>query len=223
MTACGSHKDFSGKKVFRNYTLVELLMVIAIISILSAMLMPALNSAKQASYAMACSCNLKQMCMAWSMYADQNKGWLAPYLSPLWYRNPEYTRLCGKEYGVDPDAQPGKEHLRCPSSISDSFTIGVNYFNVFGETGHPNLNRRNGRKLSKIEPTTFLQGDADYAYIKTDDVNTLSELSTPAWNGASFRHSDGINFSFSDCHVKKSTKQEVVLNWTVFKGPMIRP
>jgi prepilin-type N-terminal cleavage/methylation domain-containing protein/prepilin-type processing-associated H-X9-DG protein len=55
-----------------GFTLIELLVVIAVIAILMAILMPALNRAKEQGKRAACLSNLKQLTMAWLMYIDQN-------------------------------------------------------------------------------------------------------------------------------------------------------
>ena len=56
----------------RGFTLIELLVVIAIIAILMAVLMPALGRARLMGQRAACMGNLKQLTLAWIMYADEN-------------------------------------------------------------------------------------------------------------------------------------------------------
>jgi len=55
-----------------GFTLIELLVVIAIIAVLMAILMPALNRVKEQGKRATCLSNLKQLTLAWIMYADEN-------------------------------------------------------------------------------------------------------------------------------------------------------
>jgi len=70
-----------------GFTLIELLVVIAIIAILAAMLLPALTGAKEQSLGIKCMSNMRQMCLGWRMYAQDNR---------------EYVVLSSADTGKDP-------------------------------------------------------------------------------------------------------------------------
>jgi len=57
-----------------GFTLIELLVVIAIIAVLMAILMPALNIAREQARGVACSTNQKTLTLAYIMYASEHDG-----------------------------------------------------------------------------------------------------------------------------------------------------
>ena len=60
----------------KHFTLIELLVVIAIIAILAAILLPALNSARERGRSAACVNNLKQQATTLNFYADAHDDYL---------------------------------------------------------------------------------------------------------------------------------------------------
>ncbi len=60
------------------FTLIEVLVVLAIIALLASMLLPALVSAKSKAQSTACSSNLRQLQVGWQQYTLENNDLLPP-------------------------------------------------------------------------------------------------------------------------------------------------
>lgn len=100
----------------KSFTLIELLVVIAIIAILAAILLPALNSARERGRSASCKSNLKQIGLGHQFYIDAYDGYALSTLlrygddKATWYS--EIYKLTG-----------GCEFLACPSGSSVDTTL----------------------------------------------------------------------------------------------------
>ncbi len=63
----------------RGFTLVELLVVVAIIALLLSILLPALGRARAIARSVKCLSNMRSMGLGFSMYTQDNYGFLPPY------------------------------------------------------------------------------------------------------------------------------------------------
>jgi prepilin-type N-terminal cleavage/methylation domain-containing protein/prepilin-type processing-associated H-X9-DG protein len=152
------------------FTLIELLVVIAIIAILASMLLPALSKAKTKAQGIKCLNNLKQLQLAWHLYAGDNddkltsSGYMNPVEPTAWVNgwldfNPATTDNTNTAILKDPAKSKFARYLtavevyRCPADLSTVKIRGVAHARVrsMGMTqaiGWPNGTARPGGWLA---------------------------------------------------------------------------
>ncbi len=109
----------------RSFTLIELLIVIAIIAILAALLLPALNQARERARESQCANNKKQTILAQIQYAGDYKDYFIGYRTDtnasvygLWSAMLCNSRDENGSYSVHGGGYVSKKSLQCPSSVN---------------------------------------------------------------------------------------------------------
>jgi len=147
-------------RLLAGFTLVELLVVIALIGMLAALLLPALGRAKEKGQFATCLNNLRQVNFALHLYADENADFLPVLPSPNPYPNGVgafYKQLVKGYLGLNGPASPSERVFACPSDRVLQTQSGHAYtsytFNGF-EVGPKAIPRITGQRLSAIRNPT---------------------------------------------------------------------
>jgi prepilin-type N-terminal cleavage/methylation domain-containing protein/prepilin-type processing-associated H-X9-DG protein len=212
-------------KSFAFFTLIELLIVIAIIAILASMLLPALKRARENAKRMLCSGRMKQIYSGVQMYTQDYDNWLPaggdsgewrleiyPYLSSKYDLN-SFSATWEKLGAVIPNTKV----LQCPSlpneikNLYDRVNgIGWNYKEL-GYKDHDTTMLRIKMVQIPKPSQTFMFGD-------TKDVTATQaknyHLYKPslADNYLTSRHSNGLNMTYSDGHCDWNTVTYIINN-----------
>ena len=216
------HRKYASQSAF---TLIELLVVIAIIAILAAMLLPALQNAREQSRSSACQNKLKQIATFAGMYVDDNKEYLSP--SECMDHNgfvAKLTPYSGIDYKKASKSAKDAGIFLCPSDSkrmawtgTDAvgkvcWSYGKNYYTNSLDSTTPNINSKNYaggkgavrlsqiRQPSKTMHLTDVMRDNLNACSFTNDLRPFSPGDTRAWE-VDLRHNGGAVVAWHDGHV----------------------
>ena len=147
------------------FTLVELLVVVAIIALLVSILMPALSKAREQAKRAFCLSNLRSLTIGWLMYADENDGRIVPAMPDNngWIRWPgvltsstdpvQYEQGCkySMEKGLIWPFTQNYDIYRCPTAKANEWMTYSIPDSLNGGGGIPGGEGLNVTKLAKIK------------------------------------------------------------------------
>ena len=195
------------------FTLLELLIVVAVIAILISLLLPALQQAKHTAYRVTCMNRMKQIGTASILYCDANKGWfvLNQPSDNTWFRNLGNNGYGLRPYGVDvSDYMCPELPWKCKWGGADAMFVHIGINGRLLENGGHNLSAL--RKPSQTILAGDLQpGGADFTPSgSANGIGSLADSATGAGIGyLHFRHLNNANVLYTDGHVQSRKWSEL--------------
>jgi len=195
------------KPILDSFTLVEMLVVIAIIAILAALLLPALASAKLRARTVQCLSNERQIGLGMKMYADASGGFYPESGGTIpWDMVDNQTHRESWMQQILPQIQNTNVY-RCPNDKFSPFS----YFNGVRAAyiaANSNLASVDTKRI--MFPAAFvLSGDCNWPILSTNDADKDDysfNCVGGASNGVPFEdwqtHNTGQNILFDDGHAK---------------------
>ena len=204
-SGCRGEAPCSPKAKSRSrFTLIELLIVIAIIAILAAMLLPALNQARAKGYQISCAGNMKQLGMSAAMYQQANRDIMPAPLSTagVRWRTLFLPYIEGDSSDLYKDDTAFEYKLQCGTALAEAPAVDRRSYSYVQVDLAQNSTR--GFTVNRVKAASATGLYAESRVFPTPDRfgNYISVESTA--RGVHYpasRHLQGTNVTFVDGHV----------------------